>query len=105
MPRNQSKETALIMSIQRITLLSSFVHLVVSNGPAYGLCACQCVDGQMRAVCTSTIEHRPLCPPSVCPLPPPTISPANPRSSSPTNPRGCVQQQVMNPDNKRYEWR
>jgi hypothetical protein len=39
----------------------------------YADCVCRCVDGEMQALCNSSIEIAPICPPRVCPIMSPSI--------------------------------
>ena len=92
----------------RIKLLATTLFAVASisaSGPALATCACQCVNGQVEAICSSTIEMRPICPPRICPIVPPAIRPISPPTLPPLGTTECQPQQVWNQFTGRYEWR
>jgi len=76
----------------------------VSND-ARAACVCRCVNGSMRALCSSSIDLPPICAPQVCPLTPPSIAPIQPPRVPPIGTTYCRQVQVVNPHTGRYEWR
>jgi hypothetical protein len=69
-------------------------------GTAQAACTCQCVNGQMQALCTSSIELPPLCPPT-----PPSIAPIGTPTLPPLGTTSCGPRQVLNPYTRQYEWR
>lgn len=71
---------------------------------AHASCVCRCVGGKMRALCSSTIDIPPLCPPMVCPLPPLSLAPLSPQRLPPLGTTQCTRQQVLNPSTHQYEW-
>jgi hypothetical protein len=59
-------------------------------------CTCQCVNGSMQPLCSSSLDLPPLCPLGFCPLAAPSLTPLPPLTSSPlgTNLPSCSQAQV-----------
>ena len=72
---------------------------------SYASCVCRCVDGEMTPICTSSIDIRPLCPPTICPLVPPSIQPIQPPVIPPIGTTRCEQKQVWSEAQHRYVWR
>ena len=68
-------------------------------------CVCRCVTGEMRALCQSSIDIEPICPPTVCPIVPPSITPIQTPRVPPVGTTQCRQVQVFNGFTNRYEWR
>lgn len=66
-------------------------------------CACVCINGAIQPVCSSAIEIRPICPPTICPIVPPSVRPIPTPMVPPIGTRHCAPQQVWN--GYRYEWR
>src|SRR5579862_7889901 len=71
---------------------------------AQASCVCRCVNGTMRALCSSSIDLAPICPPTVCVIPPAAIAPIKPPRLPPLGTFQCQQQQVQNPVTLQYEW-
>ena len=71
----------------------------------FASCQCSCVSGQVRAICTSTLDIKPICSPRVCPITTPSIKPIQSPSIPPIGTKSCTQQQVYNEYTKRYEWK
>ena len=80
-------------------VLFTFIENVNAN------CVCRCVNGEMKAICSSSIDIPPICPPQVCPITPPSVAPINPPSVPPLGASTCQNQQVLNPYTNRYEWK
>ncbi|WP_407174796.1 hypothetical protein [Bradyrhizobium sp. STM 3562] len=78
---------------------------VVLAAPAHASCECRCVEGEMQALCSSSIDIAPICPATVCAIPPPSIAPIQPPQVAPLGTSECSPRQVLNPDTHRYEWR
>jgi hypothetical protein len=77
--------------------------LLISSSAATAACVCRCVDGEVRTICASPADSRPLCAQNVCPL----ASPSRPLDVYPSQPigrPGCSQQQVLNPRTGQYQW-
>jgi hypothetical protein len=68
-------------------------------------CRCACVNGEVRALCSSTIDLEPICPPRICPLVPPAIEPLPSLRLPPLGTSECRMAQVLNPWSRRYEWK
>ena len=73
--------------------------------PSLAACRCECVDGEVRALCTSSLDIQPICPPRICPIVPPSIAPIMPPTIPPIGTERCRMVQVLNPHTNRYEWR
>lgn len=80
------------------------VSLAVSTNADAG-CVCRCVNGEVRALCQSSIDLQPICPPTVCPIVPPRVEPITPPTVPPLGTSGCRNVQVLNPNSGQYEWR
>ena len=88
-----------------ISLLTAGMSLAFHPSPANASCVCRCVDGEVQALCESTIDIPPICPPKICPIVPPSIEPIQKPTLPPIGTKECRQVQVLNPDTNRYEWR
>jgi hypothetical protein len=78
---------------------------LLAAGPTYAACTCQCVNGEVQPLCTSSLDLPPICAPRICPLTPPAIQPIERPTLPPLGTSSCSQQQVLNPSTGRYEWR
>jgi hypothetical protein len=67
-------------------------------------CVCRCVNGEVRAICQSSIDLQPICAPAVCPIVPSRVEPITPPTVPPIGTSGCRNVQVLNPDTGQYEW-
>jgi hypothetical protein len=72
---------------------------------AEAACVCRCVDGRMRALCSSAIDIPPICPAAACGMPPAPIKPIERPHVPPLGTFQCERRQVLNPDTHQYEWR
>jgi hypothetical protein len=72
---------------------------------AFAACQCRCVGGEMQPICSSAMEIRPICPPTVCGIVPPSIAPIATPMVPPIGATTCGPQQVLNPFTHQYEWR
>jgi len=70
----------------------------------YATCECVCINGEVRALCASTLDIEPICPPRICPITPPSIQPIQTPRVPPIGTTTCNQQQVYNEYTRRYEW-
>jgi len=88
-------------------LLALFSALFVFALATYADASCQCVcmDGQVRAVCSSTLDIEPICSPRICPMTTPSIEPIQRPRVPPLGTSKCVQKQIYNEDTRRYEWK
>ena len=91
--------------LPRITVLVLLLMAGLLAGVANASCVCRCVNGEVRALCESTIDLPPICPPKICPIVPPSIEPIQKPTLPPIGTKECRQVQVLNPDTNRYEWR
>jgi len=87
---------------QRVVLAIIIVLGLASQ--AHASCVCRCVDGTVRALCSSAIDVTPICPMTPCGIPPAAIAPIKPPRIPPLGTFHCEQQQVQNPVTLRYEW-
>ncbi len=85
------------------TVLAIILALALS-AQAHAACVCRCVDGTMRALCSSTIDIVPICPAIGCGIPPAAIAPIKPARIPPLGTVQCEQHQVLNPATHQYEW-
>ncbi|WP_186267794.1 hypothetical protein [Burkholderia gladioli] len=67
-------------------------------------CECRCVDGQVQAICSSTLDMRPMCAPQICPMRSLQMQPMTPMSMPPVGTSSCTMRQVYNPYSHQYEW-
>lgn len=74
------------------------------SGDAQTGCECKCVAGEVKALCSSAIDLRPVCAPRVCPIVPPALQPLPTQRLPPLGTRGCTQKQVYNERTFQYEW-
>ena len=79
--------------------------LAISSTNADASCVCRCVNGEMQALCSSSIDLPPICPPTVCPITPPSIAPIQTPRVPPIGTTVCRQAQVFNQRTGQYEWR
>ena len=70
----------------------------------FASCTCECVDGEVRAMCSSSLDTPPICPPRICPLDTPSIKPIKTPSLPPIGTKHCKQARVYNQQNMEYEW-
>ena len=77
--------------------------LAASN--AFADCSCVCINGEVRAVCSSSLDIEPICPPRICPITPPSIPPIQTPRIPPIGTTNCVQKQVYNEYTRQYEWK
>jgi hypothetical protein len=78
---------------------------IIWHGEARAACTCTCINGSPEAVCSSAIDLRPICPPTICPIVPPSVRPIDTPRVPPIGTSYCTNQQVMNPYTHQYEWR
>ena len=78
---------------------------LLAAGPLHADCACVCIDGRNRPLCSSVTEIEPLCPPRFCPDQPRRVRPLDSPALPPAGARTCEMQYVYNRHTLRYEWR
>jgi hypothetical protein len=96
--------TARIAAMLAATLLLAAGVLAAAAGPADAACACRCVNGKAKAVCSSGTDIPPLCNNTRCPLSTPKPSPLDVSKPKPPVMPGCKVQQVYNPQTGKHEW-
>lgn len=67
-------------------------------------CICECVNGSVQALCSSSMDLQPICAPEICPIVPPAIQPIQPPTLPPLGTSSCAPEQVLNPATGQYEW-
>ena len=77
----------------------------LSSSAAYASCQCVCMGGEVQAVCSSTLDIEPICPPRVCSITPPSVAPIQAPRVPPIGTSNCVQRQVYNDRTHQYEWK
>jgi hypothetical protein len=90
-----------IMTVYVLTLILT----AFAVSPTQAACSCQCVNGEMQALCSSQYDIEPICPPRVCAITPPSVAPIQRPVVPPLGTSGCYQAQVQNQYTGRYEWR
>ncbi len=91
--------------MKKILLLLAFLGGSVLASNSNAACQCVCMNGEVRAVCSSTLDIEPICPPRVCPITPPSVEPIQQPRVPPVGTSNCVQRQIYNEYTHRYEWR
>jgi hypothetical protein len=91
------------MSLQKLAIIAAALALI--STAAYADCQCACVNGEVRALCSSSMDFVPLCPLRACPLPPASHEPVNPPRLPPLGTKRCYQRQVWDEQRLRYVWR
>ena len=79
--------------------------LLFNSIPASAACTCQCVNGTVTPLCSSTLDISPICSPTICPITPPSIAPINPLRIPPIGTSNCSMKQVYNNHTGEYEWK
>lgn len=88
-----------------VLMAGVFLTLGTATLDAHAACVCRCVNGDMKAICESSLDIPPICPPTVCPIVPPAVEPIQTPRVPPIGTRECRQVQVLNPNTNRYEWK
>ena len=91
------------MFVRRFLML--VILLVLAPEVARAGCVCRCVNGEVQAICSSTLDIEPVCAPAICPIVPPAIRPIDPPTVPPIGTSSCRSEQVLNPSTRQYEWR
>lgn len=76
-----------------------------ASGVAMADCRCVCMGGEVQAVCNSSLDLEPICPPRICPIAPPSVEPIPQPRVPPIGTSNCVQRQVYNDYTRKYEWK
>lgn len=90
--------------MKKLLLTASVFSLILSES-LFASCRCACVNGQVRAICTSSIDLKPICAPRICPIRTPSIRPIQTPVVPPIGTSNCRKEQVYNNNTSRYEWR
>jgi len=85
-------------------IVLGILFLGQAYSPSHASCTCECVNGEVVPICTSSIDMEPICSPRMCPQTTPSIKPINPPRIPPIGTRDCDMVQVYNPRTRRYEW-
>jgi hypothetical protein len=83
--------------VRRLVIGAGVSLALMMSVAARASCTCQCVDGQMQALCSSALDIRPICPSRICPIAGPSIAPINPPTIPPLGTSSCRQAQVCDP--------
>lgn len=88
----------------RLVLTLTGLLLLTGISQADAACTCRCVNGVQKALCTSTLDVAPICPPRVCPVVNPSVAPVQAPRLKPLGTTSCRMAQVYNASTQRYEW-
>ena len=91
--------------MKKFSVLALMLLSFLGVSEANAACKCVCMNGQVRVVCTSTLDIKPICPPTICPNVPPSIEPVPRPRVPPIGTTKCVQKQIYNERTRRYEWK
>ena len=78
---------------------------VLAGAQKTNSCRCACVNGEVKALCSSSIDVPPVCAPRVCPIVTPSVKPVEPPRVPPVGTSKCTLKQVYNERTKKYEWK
>jgi hypothetical protein len=81
-----------------------FSVLFVTNW-TYAGCDCTCVNGEVRAICSSALDVETICTPYRCPVVPPSIEPIQQPRVQSIGTSTCDQRQIYNEVTRQPEWR
>jgi len=87
--------------LMMVIVLGVFAFATYANAS----CQCVCMNGQVRAICSSTLDIQPICSPRICPMTTPSIEPIQTPRMPPVGTSKCVQKQIYNEYTHRYEWK
>lgn len=86
--------------------IALFVALTIATATkAIAECECRCVNGEVKAICSSTLDIEPICSPRICPIVTPAIKPIPAPTIPPIGTNKCDLKQVYNEYTHRYEWK
>ena len=97
-------ESCKYRAMQKLTALLLLGADVLAANAAFAACQCTCMNGQPKAICQSSLDVAPVCPPRICAIPPPSVRPLDAPRTAPVGARQCRMEQVLNRANSRYEW-
>lgn len=75
-------------------IVTALVGLGMLWTEANASCTCQCVNGEMRPLCSSAMDLPPICPLVICPMAPLSLEPISPLTLPPIGTSHCRQAQV-----------
>ena len=81
------------------------MYMILGLMSANAACVCKCVNGNVEAICESSMDLKPICAPRICPLPSPSIAPLKMPSIPPIGTSQCRQERVYNSFLGQYEWK
>jgi hypothetical protein len=92
--------------MRTVVLATVLLLLAPALGPesASARCACRCIDGEVKPLCDSALEPRPVCPARACPTPPAAIPPIDQAEVPPPGTRECHFRQLLNRSTGLYDW-
>ena len=97
-------ESARRLESLAFTSIALLVFLITFSSSAFANCSCQCVNGELAAICTGNVNVQPTCAPRACPPAPASVSMAiQPVSSQGAGGSTCAPVQVLNPVSRQYE--
>jgi hypothetical protein len=76
-----------------IALLTFCISFALTS-QARAECTCQCVNGRMQPLCSSSLDLPSICPPAICPIMSPSIASINPPTIPPLGTTSCRQARV-----------
>jgi hypothetical protein len=99
-------ESALRLESLATASIVLLVFLFAFSGAAFANCTCQCVNGELAAICAGNVSVQPTCPPRSCPAPSPNLSMARNQQVSAQGGNGsdCAPRQVLDPISGKYQW-
>jgi hypothetical protein len=97
-PRPEEKMKPFVFLL--IVFTAGFVGAQKTNS-----CHCACVNGEVKALCSSSTDVPPVCAPRVCPIVTPSVKPIAPPRVPPVGTSTCKMKQVYNETTKKYEWK
>jgi len=100
---NQTSSSTIYEPLKSASIKHNSNTMQYSSGA--GSCECICVNGSVRAICSSTIDIAPICSPSICPIMQPSIKPIASPKIAPIGTKQCSMQQVYNSNLSKYEWK
>lgn len=72
---------------------------------AYADCVCSCINGNVEAICQSSIDIQPICASRICPIMSPSLTPINLPRVPPIGTSSCHMAQVYDNATGNYVWR
>ena len=81
-----------------------FIFSLNFSSNSFAYCSCECVNGQVQALCSSSLDIKPICAPRICPIVNPSIKPFDPIKIPPIGTQTCTNMQVYNQYTYTYEW-